>query len=225
LSLYGGTLTEASADTLGVLNIIGHADTVATSALFNINESGGGSLFTVTEGGNVGINQIAPTATLHVVGVNTYGGLVVRNAATTPGDLLTLQNNAGTVDYLKVTSSGGFTLSNGAANLTLVPGGSSVMYALTLARSASSGNSCDIWDSAGSRIVIGPTASAPMLIAGANIGLGNMTSWGGGIGVVGLINASVVPSTDPTGGGILYSEAGALKWRGSSGTVTTLGVA
>ena len=38
-----------------------------------------------------------------------------------------------------------------------------------------------------------------------------------------LTNQSA-PST-PTGGGIIYVEAGALKYIGSSGTITTLGVA
>lgn len=49
--------------------------------------------------------------------------------------------------------------------------------------------------------------------------------FGGGAGVLGIANAATVPSTNPTGGGILYAEAGALKWRGSSGTVTTIAVA
>lgn len=35
-------------------------------------------------------------------------------------------------------------------------------------------------------------------------------------------NASVVPSTNPTGGGVIYVEGGALKYRGSGGTVTTI---
>lgn len=38
-------------------------------------------------------------------------------------------------------------------------------------------------------------------------------------------NATTVPTGNPTGGGFLYVEAGALKYRGSSGTVTTLGPA
>jgi hypothetical protein len=41
-------------------------------------------------------------------------------------------------------------------------------------------------------------------------------------GVTSIANATTVPSTNPTGGGFLYSEGGALKWRGSSGTVTTI---
>jgi hypothetical protein len=50
-------------------------------------------------------------------------------------------------------------------------------------------------------------------------------SYGGGVLVHFIANASTNPSTNPTGGGILYSDAGAGKWRGSSGTVTTFGTA
>jgi len=45
---------------------------------------------------------------------------------------------------------------------------------------------------------------------------------GGGAGVMGIANAAVVPSSNPAGGGVLYAQAGALKWRGSGGTVTTI---
>lgn len=47
-------------------------------------------------------------------------------------------------------------------------------------------------------------------------------SLGGGQGVLGIRNAKTVPTTDPASGGVLYVEAGALKYRGSSGTVTTI---
>lgn len=40
-----------------------------------------------------------------------------------------------------------------------------------------------------------------------------------------LANCTAIPTGNPTSGGTLYSEAGALKWRGSGGTVTTLGAA
>jgi len=39
-----------------------------------------------------------------------------------------------------------------------------------------------------------------------------------------LANA-VIPTANPVGGGVLYVEAGALKYRGSGGTVTVLGAA
>ena len=56
--------------------------------------------------------------------------------------------------------------------------------------------------------------------------LGNYDALGSNVrGGFALSNAQTVPTTNPTGGGILYSEAGALKWRGSSGTVTTIAAA
>ncbi len=55
-----------------------------------------------------------------------------------------------------------------------------------------------------------------------NLALGASPSYGSGQGVIFIANATAVPSTNPTGGGILYVEGGALKYRGSSGTVSTL---
>jgi hypothetical protein len=48
------------------------------------------------------------------------------------------------------------------------------------------------------------------------------TTYGGGVMVLGITNATTVPTTNPTGGGVMYAEGGALKWRGSSGTITTM---
>lgn len=61
---------------------------------------------------------------------------------------------------------------------------------------------------------------------GRNLQLGGATaSSGGGAGVIGITNATTVPTSNSTVGGILYVEAGALKYRGSSGTITILGAA
>jgi hypothetical protein len=43
-----------------------------------------------------------------------------------------------------------------------------------------------------------------------------------GTGILSISNAVTVPATDPTAGGYLYVEGGALKYRGSSGTITTV---
>ncbi|MFJ9900243.1 CHAP domain-containing protein [Streptomyces sp. NPDC091280] len=46
---------------------------------------------------------------------------------------------------------------------------------------------------------------------------------GGSAGaVISMKNATTAPTTSPSGGGILFASAGALKWKGSSGTVTTI---
>lgn len=66
---------------------------------------------------------------------------------------------------------------------------------------------------------------ASLRVGKANITLAGQSaadSYGGGTGVVFIANASVAPPTNPAGGGILYAEGGALKWRGSAGTVTEI---
>ena len=57
-----------------------------------------------------------------------------------------------------------------------------------------------------------------------NVGIGT-ADFGSGQEVIGITNATGIPSVDPTGGGVLYVEGGALKYRGSSGTVTTIALA
>jgi hypothetical protein len=57
---------------------------------------------------------------------------------------------------------------------------------------------------------------------GGSLALFGVGSFGSGVGVVSIANATTVPTSNPTGGGILYVQSGALKYRGSSGTVTTI---
>jgi hypothetical protein len=72
------------------------------------------------------------------------------------------------------------------------------------------------------------TGANPCLLGGevthaANTSLGGGTgSYGGGAKVIFIANATTNPSTNPSGGGVLYVDSGALKYRGSSGTVTTI---
>lgn len=54
-----------------------------------------------------------------------------------------------------------------------------------------------------------------------NLGL-NTLSFGGGAGVLALANATIIPSSNPSGGGIIFLDAGYLKYLGPNGTVTTL---
>jgi len=75
-------------------------------------------------------------------------------------------------------------------------------------------------------ITAGDTSATKVVtIEDENLGLGASPSFAGGIGVLSIQNAGTVPSSNPSGGGVLYAEAGALKWRGSSGTVTTIAAA
>ena len=58
--------------------------------------------------------------------------------------------------------------------------------------------------------------------AGGNIGFRTTSQFGAGRGVIAIANAAAAPSVNPAGGGILYVEDGALKYRGSNGTVTVI---
>lgn len=81
------------------------------------------------------------------------------------------------------------------------------------------GDTVDLKVLATGEIRVGATSTQP------NVALFGNGSFGAGVGVVFLANRTSAPSSNPTGGGILYVEAGALKYRGSSGTTTTLAAA
>ena len=60
------------------------------------------------------------------------------------------------------------------------------------------------------------------LAAGGNLGIRTTSQFGGGQGIIAIANRVVAPTVNPAGGGILYVEDGALRYRGSNGTVTTI---
>ena len=72
--------------------------------------------------------------------------------------------------------------------------------------------------------VFNATATDQTLRLTASVGI-NTADYGSGKIVIGIANATTVPSTNPIGGGVLYCEGGALKYRGSSGTITTIAAA
>lgn len=55
------------------------------------------------------------------------------------------------------------------------------------------------------------TGDQSIILAGTN-----------GVNVTGIANASTVPTVNPVGGGVFYTNAGAFVYRGSGGTVTTI---
>jgi hypothetical protein len=76
--------------------------------------------------------------------------------------------------------------------------------------------------STGRPLVFVTGASETMrLDTSGNLGIGTATFGTSAVTVIGIANG-IAPSTSPAGMGQLYVEAGALKYRGSSGTVTTI---
>lgn len=80
------------------------------------------------------------------------------------------------------------------------------------------------------RLVLGNVLVATMVLAVATGGafdcrINNVSAFTVDANKTFIANSGTPPSSDPSGGGYLYEEAGALKHRGSSGTVETLGAA
>jgi len=111
---------------------------------------------------------------------------------------------------------------NGDDNFAAYFKGASGMITIKPYRSAALGtyiNSSNLAQSAGIPLTI---ESTTMMFLGSNYGFGTTDQFGSGAGVIAIANATTAPSANPTGGGVLYVESGALKYRGSSGTVTTI---
>jgi len=123
---------------------------------------------------------------------------------------------------------------SGAADISIFPSGTN-QGTITLYRSGAAAWQINqingefrINDSVNNQVAVvlrAGVAASNQVVFNGRVGLGT-SSWGSGTGaVLGIANATVVPSTSPSAGGVLYAEAGAGKWRGSSGTVTTFGPA
>jgi hypothetical protein len=135
----------------------------------------------------------------------TVGGHLITNAATAIVPLAIRGAAGQSANLQEWQNSGGTAIANVSSTGTIT----STQYLKSLGFRALSDDSV-VFTSNGSR----------------NLQLFTATpSSGGGTGVLGIANATAVPTSNPTGGGILYVEAGALKYRGSSGTITTLGAA
>jgi hypothetical protein len=125
-------------------------------------------------------------------------GIIIRGAASQTANLQEWQNSAGNA-VAKVDATG-----------QLIAAGGNFTGSTLLARTIAGSDNLVAFQLAGNRSV--------------SIGTG-VPSLGGGAGVAFINNATTVPASNPTGGGVLYSEGGALKWRGSNGTVTTIAAA
>lgn len=177
--------------------------------------------------------------------------LAVRAAATQTGALTEWRNNAQVV-LTSITSAGNFNTGQvrsgttaGLGQLSVVSAGATTIGAVVRGAASQTANLQE-WQNSAGTVLGSMSASGQFAISnflninasntgiaqfgvyrirfdGNNTGIGSQTpSVGGGVGVIAIQNAGTVPTSNPTAGGILYVESGALKFRGSSGTVTTI---
>ena len=156
--------------------------------------------------GNVGIGTTAPVSKLDVFGEGRFN---VSAAANTTATALTLVNTTDAENNGVRIGWKPYNASFETAYITTIREGANAFSSLVFATSTNG------WG------VGGPSERMRITSAG-NVGIGTTNQFGSGGRVIGIANATTVPTTNPTGGGVLYVEAGALKFRGSSGTVTTI---
>jgi hypothetical protein len=229
LGLKGGTnqtadfvtMLASDASVLGGTNALGQTFTGSTSPILT---AVGGTIQSIA----TGANPLVTMASAHNIGV---------------GDLVTLAGTTGStyngtfvVATVPLTTT--FTITSALTAGQAAAGGTVSLPAQASITARSTGTVGQIVKGATSQIsdlFQGLTAGGTTVFnvgAGGSIAtavslrVGSVTAGvGSGVGVLALANATTVPTANPTGGGVLYSEGGALKWRGSSGTVTTIAVA
>lgn len=249
-----GALLSLMDSTAGTLNFAVSGDGAVTAKSFGTSTPAGGALSLLAGGtqvlqgatsGALGLG-VASTDAVHVlqqVPLATMVGHRVKLAASATADAFQIQNSAG-AEILSVDSTGniidrgsGLYFRHDTANIYFGLADDVRLYraaggvlqtagSLKVGSSANEGigltvntvNATDI----GARVTAHASQSANLV----EVFSGGAQRFGigpdGGRVYLGNITA---PTANATAGGYLYAEAGALKWRGSAGTVTTLAAA
>lgn len=177
---------------------------------------GGVPTFTFSKAGNEAVQLLGTAAALLAKAENaSKAAIIAQGAASQTGNLQEWRDSTGTAQ-LGISASGQIYGTSQLASINFGNGGDDI----DITSRANTARGVSIKDASG---------NVGIKFQGVNANLSLFTSstanYGGGTKVAFIANAGTAPTTDPTGGGILYAEAGALKWRGSSGTVTELAAA
>jgi hypothetical protein len=206
-------VTMASAHGLAVGDLVTLASTTGATydGTFAVATVPLTTTFTITtalttgQAGAAGTVSIPAQTTIVSRSAGTLGA-VIRGATNQTGDLLQLQQSTGTVG-LKVT--GAFGVSRVQVNAAIDLGAT-----LGVNIHASGGVGAIIRGASGQSVDLQQWQTN----AGGTAMAVTKDAW------LAIFN-STAPAANATSGGYLYVEAGALKYRGSSGTITTLGAA
>jgi hypothetical protein len=195
--------------------VVGSTTTALTSAQYT---SATVAVFTY---GGTSLVQVGQTVTVASVTGGAYNGTWVVSAVTTTTFTVLgsgFTNNAGTGGTFTLSAVGSFIAGTSAITPLVVKGAGSQSANYQEWQTSTGSAFCTIFG--------GGLSHTGRIDLGGSLRLGSTSqSLGGGAGgLLAMANATTVPSTNPTGG-ILYVESGALKYRGSSGTVTTIAAA
>jgi hypothetical protein len=121
-----------------------------------------------------------------------------------------------------ITATGGVVINGGAAAVGAIFKGAGGGFSIQLITGSSNDFSINNVANTSSVITV-PTGTEHVYVT-KRLFIGAMASTNSADGTFGLSNSSA-PGGNPTAGGFLWVESGALKYRGTSGTVTTLATA
>lgn len=226
----GGTTTEFQVMPGGAVNILPSSATVVpititqagspTVDAIDVKNSSGTVLFAIRNDGSINLQGGSIYQGTTQLGVWTTGYGCYFPLGITVGKIASSTMGSNTIN-----AAGGF----GQAGVFGVNAGSTSTTSVGFYIKGASGATVDLLEvgtAASGQPLAGFDAGGRLFIGGTAVTAGQGGSWGGGTGpMMFLANDTADPTTNPTGGGILYVSAGALKYRGPNGTVTTLGVA
>lgn len=221
--------TIITANTSGIiLNTTRSAGTASTFVI----QTDGSERFSVQAGAPARFTGTAAAAV----------GLIVRGAASQTANLFEAQDSSG-ANQGWITSTGSIQLLSGgitrpigwntgsAARATINTNNNSDMT-LSVGANSTLMTLSAVGGVAGTVLIQTATAASNVLVVkGAASQTGNLTEWQDSSAAVKMavtkdawlaVYNSTAPAANLTGGGYLYVESGALKYRGSSGTVTTI---
>jgi hypothetical protein len=179
---------------------------IAGSAALGTND-----YLTITTSGLVGIGTTIPNVKLHVVTTGDVDAFILGEESASTGKQLLIGYHT-TSNYGSIQ-----TIHQGTAFTTLhlnKISGDVVIH--------EDGNDADFRvesDDEAYCLMVEGTLNNLVFCANAEPGFNSMD---GGIFIQ---NSNVIPAGNPTAGGYMYAEGGALKWRGPSGAITTMGAA
>ena len=206
INLVGGNVGISATVWPGALTVQKDVAATNTASIYLL----GTGVTPVTAAGGAYLAVNAPTGfTGSLLELRQNG--VIRTSVTSGGTLSTVNvgNTTSSNNALIALNTTGLVLSRNVAD-------SSPALVVQQLNAISTGDVLQVKNSAGTLLAVAQNG---------NIGIGATPPFGGGAGVIGIKTATTLPTTNPVGGGVLYVDAGALKYRGTSGTVTTVAAA
>ena len=218
VSLIGQQYVSSAVADSGKILISNDSSTPSTTSYptritFHTTEIGSTTLterMRISNSGNVLVNGFTASTV----------GLTVKGAASQTANLQEWQNSAGTV-LGKITADGGVNFAGTSVDITAGTGNFTIRNSGTTAYYTNSSLLVGTGYSAGIGVIIRGNGSqtADLQIwqssAGTKLAAITANAWL-------ELGSSTAPAANSAVGGYLYVEAGALKFRGSSGTVTTI---